>query len=138
LTTTGTYALEATDGNLASAKSSRFQVTPAAATRMVFIKSPYFGKHGKEFKVEVELLDKYGNVATNDTSSVTLSLGRDHKGAVLSGMLTAAVSNGIATFNNVSINQNGFFTLLATDSNGSLPAAQTPILLVGKSKKDCR
>jgi hypothetical protein len=131
LTKAGTYMLEATDGSLSSATSSSFQITPAAATRMVFIGSPSSTRRGKDFDVEVELLDQYGNVATNDTSTVTLSLGRDGGGAVLSGTLTANVMNGIATFDNLSINKAGSFTLVATDSN-SLPTAHEAISVTGR------
>ncbi len=132
LTKAGTYILKATDGKLASATSSSFQIFPAAAVRMVFIQAPLIDVTGKKFGVEVELLDKYGNMATNDASSVTLSLGPGlyPKSALLSGTLTANVVNGIAAFHNLSINDIGFYTLLATDSNGSLFAAEVPILVV--------
>jgi hypothetical protein len=131
LTKAGTYMLEATDGSLSSATSSSFQITPAAATRMVFIETPSSTRRGKDFDVEVELLDQYGNVATNDTSTVTLSLGGDCDGAVLSGTLTANVVNGIAMFDNLSINKAGSFKLVATDSN-SLPEAHALISVTAR------
>jgi len=130
LTAAGTYTLKATDGRFASATSSSFQIAPADAVRMVFIKSPLLSKPGKKFNVEVELLDKYGNVATNNTSEMTLSLGLHRKGAALSGMPMASVVNGIATFKNLSINEIGLYTLLASDSNTSLPAAVIPLLMI--------
>jgi S-adenosylmethionine hydrolase len=130
LTAAGTYTFKATDGRLTSVTSSSFQITPAAAVRMVFIESPWLNEPGKKFHVEVELLDKYGNVATNNTSEVTLSLGLHPRGAALSGTMTANVVNGIATFENLSINKLGFYTLFASDSNTGLPVAVIPLLMI--------
>jgi hypothetical protein len=127
LTKAGTYSFKATDGKLTSATSSSFQITPAAAVRMLIIQSPTLTGPGKNFDVEVELLDQFGNVATNDTSIVTLSLGHS-RNAVLSGTLTAQVVNGIATFNDLSINHRGFDLLVATDSN-DLPEARVPLFV---------
>ena len=55
----------------------------------------------------------------SDSSSVTLSLGNNPGGGTLGGTLTVAAVNGLATFNNLSINAAGSgYTLVATDTTG--------------------
>ena len=50
---------------------------------------------------------------------MTLSLGNNPGGGTLSGTLTVAAVNGVATFNNLSINAAGSgYTLVATDTTG--------------------
>jgi len=127
----GTYTLKATDDCLAAATSNSFAVTPAAATRMVFLDMPCINGRSKTFGVEVALFDKYGNLATNDTSSVTLSLGTHPKNAVLSGTLTEAVVNGVATFDGLSLSPSGCYALVAADSNG-IPSVVSPHFYFGR------
>ena len=79
------------------------------------------------------LFDKYGNFAANDNSTVTLSLGTHPKNGALSGVLTAPVVNGIADFDNLSVNEEGLYTLIASDSGG-IPAIASWPFLVGDWK----
>ncbi len=75
--------------------------------------------------VTVSVEDSLGNVADTDSSSVTLSLGNNPGGGTLSGTLTVTAVNGVATFNNLSINAAGSgYTLVATDTTvpGTLTA----------------
>ena len=118
LNVAGAYQLRATDGCLAGAASSNFAISPGAATHAAFLVLPTSAKHGKAFTVEVVMLDKYNNVASNDASKVTLSLATHPKNATLAGTLTAAVVNGIATFNNLVVSLAGSYSLTAADNNG--------------------
>jgi hypothetical protein len=61
-------------------------------------------------------VDQFGNVVTSDnTDTLTLSLGTNPSGGTLSGTLTVTVSGGIATFSNLSIDQvSDGYTLHAT------------------------
>jgi hypothetical protein len=127
LTKAGTYALKATDAQLGPATSNKFQIAPAAAVRMIFVCLPECIQQRHPFSVEVELLDKFGNVATNDTSTVTLSLGDCPKNGGLTGALTAKVVNGIATFDDLFLSGCGRFYLTATDSNGGIPSISAPL-----------
>jgi hypothetical protein len=129
---TGQYSLKAMDCCLAGATSSTFKVTPGPAVQMRFVDQfSWVNSSGKIFRMQVALYDKYGNLATNDTSSVTLSLGAHPKNGVLTGILTAAVVNGIATFNDLSLNGDGRYSLVATDSNG-IPSISSPLLCFGR------
>ena len=70
--------------------------------------------------VTVRVEDAAGNVVANDTSSVTVAIGNNPGGGTLGGTLTVAAVNGVATFNNLSINNPGTgYTLVATDTTGN-------------------
>jgi len=66
--------------------------------------------------VTVAVVDQQGNVMTNDnTDTVTLTIGTNPSFASLNGTLTVTVHNGIATFNDLSLDQVGNgYTLHAT------------------------
>lgn len=67
--------------------------------------------------VRVEIRNNAGQVVTNSTLPVTMSItpGSGTPGAALSGQLIVNAENGIATFNNLRINQAGIgYTLTAT------------------------
>src|SRR5581483_6795218 len=68
--------------------------------------------------VQVRVLDQFGNLVTTDNSNVTLTLGNNPAGGTLSGTLTVAAVNGIATFSNLSLDKAATgYTLQATDGN---------------------
>ena len=70
------------------------------------------------------LKDAFGNVATKGASTVTLSIHTGPTGATLAGTFTAAVSNGVATFNDLILDTAGAYTLTATD--GALSVVSDP------------
>jgi hypothetical protein len=115
ITTSGTFTLQASDGRLAATVSNPFAIIPGPAVRMNFLSLPAKQPVGNPFSVEVVLLDQYGNVATGDTSSVTLNLGTHPKNAMLNGNVTSAVVDGIATFTNLTVNVVGIYRLIASD-----------------------
>lgn len=63
--------------------------------------------------VSVEALDANGNVATTDKSKVTLTLS---SGGKLIGTASAPLKNGLVTFNKLSIDKAGTYTITAADS----------------------
>jgi hypothetical protein len=94
---------------------------------MLFVNQfPWLDSSGNTFNVQVALYDKYGNLATNDLSSVTLTLGARPKNGELTGDVTATVVNGIASFDDLSLNEDGWYSLVATDSNG-IPSISLPL-----------
>jgi hypothetical protein len=113
----GSYTLTATDGGLTPATSASFTVLPAAAAKLAYfvqpsdviagiVESPY---------ITVDVEDQFGDLVSNDSSDVTLSIASGRGG--LGGTLTVAAVNGVATFSNVSITAAGAYTLEATDGN---------------------
>ncbi len=123
LDTAGPQLVTATDKSSGSITGSATEtITPAAASQLAFSQQPLAVTAGSVIApaVTVKILDKYGNLLTNDnTDTVTLSLATNPGGGTLSGTLTATVSGGVATFSNLSINQAGNGYVLGAKS-GSL------------------
>src|SRR5262249_51541362 len=74
LTTAGVYTFNATDGSLFPATSRSFTISAAAAAKLAFLTSPgntVSTSNLSPFTVAVE--DAYGNIATTDTSTITLT-----------------------------------------------------------------
>ena len=64
----------------------------------------------------VAIEDANGNVVTNQTSTITLSIASGPSGAALEGTTAVATVNGVATFTNIFANAAGTYTLTATDA----------------------
>ena len=103
-----------------AATSNNVAVSPNAAAQLVFLVQPTNtgGTMSLNPAVKVAVEDGFGNVLTSDnTDQVTLALGTNPSGATLSGTLMQTVSNGVATFNNLSVNKAGTgYTLTARDT----------------------
>ena len=119
------YVLTATDGSLTSVSSAGFNITPGAAAKLVFSLQPSSTPAGASITPTVAVLvqDANGNTATNDSSTVTLSIGTNPPGnGTLSGKTAVAAVNGAATFSGLSIDKAGTgYTLTASD--GGLSSA---------------
>ncbi|MFH1021960.1 MAG: choice-of-anchor Q domain-containing protein [Planctomycetota bacterium] len=64
--------------------------------------------------VEVAVVDGAGNTVTAATGTMTLAIGSNPAGGVLSGTASAALTNGVASFPGISINNAGIgYTLVA-------------------------
>jgi hypothetical protein len=116
----GAYTLKATDAKLTLATSASFTVSPAAAAKVAFIQNPTAVLAGAKIApaVTVAVEDKFGNIVTTDTSSVTVAItsGTGDSGATFSGTKSIAAVKGIATFSDLSIDLVGSYRLTATDS----------------------
>ena len=117
LTTAGGDTITATDASNGTLVGSLTEtVTPAAASKLVFGQQPTGAVAGALISpaVTVTLVDAYGNLLANDNSApVTIALGADPGGALLSGTTTVTVNGGVATFSGLSISAAGSFTLTA-------------------------
>jgi hypothetical protein len=124
-------------------------------TQLAFSQQPTSTGAGNTISPAVTILveDSLGNVVTSDSSNVTVTIGNNPGSGTLSGTATVAAVRGVATFNNLSINNaGGGYTLVATDSiSGSqltvtstafnigspptvaTPAAATPNTVTGTS-----
>ena len=97
-------------------------------TQLAFGQSPTSAGASASLSPAVTVLveDSLGNVVASDTSSVTMAIGNNPGGGTLSGTLTVAAVNGVATFNNLSINKTGSgYTLVASDTTGIGPLTVT-------------
>ncbi|MBK8915942.1 MAG: hypothetical protein IPM64_15340 [Phycisphaerales bacterium] len=115
---TGTgYTLRAATAGLTDAISTAFGVTPAPATTLRFAQQPLNSVAQDPISppVQIELLDAFGNRDTNNTSAVTIAIQNNPAGGTLSGTTTRSAVAGLATFDNLSINNPGSgYTLRAS------------------------
>jgi hypothetical protein len=119
MTLAGSHQLSFTDASLSGASSNPFSITPAAAAQLVFVNQPTSALQSHaigSFAVEIE--DAYGNVVTNDNSTVTMTT---TDGTPVGGTASVNAVNGVATFSNLTITRPGSHALRATD--GSLTSA---------------
>lgn len=118
LTTAGNQTISVADtANGGINGSATVTVAAAAASKLAFGQQPSNAVAGAIISpaVTVRVLDAYGNlVASDNTDAVTLALGNNPGSGTLSGATTATVAGGVATFNNLSINNAGTgYTLTA-------------------------
>jgi hypothetical protein len=131
LTTAGVQSLTATDSidPTMTGSETGILVTPAAAIQLGFIQEPTNENFGSAIgpAVTVAEEDQYGNIITTDSSAqVTLTLGSNPDGALLTGGGTATFTNGVATYSSLSLSALGTgYTLVAssTDLNGTTSAS---------------
>lgn len=121
------YTLAASAYPLTSATSAPFAVAPAAAAKLSFAVPPSTTDTTLPITpaVQVAIQDAFANTVTSATNPVTLSLGANPGGATLTGTLTTAAVNGVASFANLKLDRIGNgYTLTAT--SGAFPAATSP------------
>jgi len=125
------YTLQVSAGGSAFAATTAFSVTPAAAARLVVISQPPLRVgNNQPFGLNVAVEDGYGNVETTYSGSVTVARTSGPGQSILGGTLTIMVTQGVATFANVTLNQIGTgYSLKATSGNG-LTAAKTKLFSV--------
>src|SRR5206468_5480990 len=103
---------------LTGATSAPFDISPGAATRLVFTTQPSNTTAGATLTPPVQVLaqDAAGNTVSSFTGTVTVAItaGTGTSGATLSGTPTAAAVGGVATFGDLSLNRAGTgYTLTA-------------------------
>ena len=114
--TTGSYNLIASDGGLPASAVQSVQYCGAGdPARLHPAAEQHLCWRGGQPSVAVSLEDGFGNVATSNTSTVTLTL---NGGTFFGGgtTATAAAVNGVASFNNLVVTAAGTYTFTATDS----------------------
>jgi uncharacterized repeat protein (TIGR03803 family) len=105
--------------NSGSGAGTVFELSPAAgaAAQLAFTQQPAGALTDAAMNpVQIAVEDSNGNIATSDSSKVTVAL-TNPAGAVLGGTLTESAVNGVATFSNLFVNVPGTYTLTATDSS---------------------
>ena len=126
------YTLQASSSGLASVISSSFAITPPAPTKLTFVTQPVTAVAGDTLRpVQVAIQDASGNTLPSLTNPVTLALG-GNSSATLSGTTTASAVNGVATFDNLSVDKPGTgYTLTA--SSGALTRATSAAFDIGST-----
>lgn len=89
--------------------------SPGVAARLGFTVQPVNGAPNTALPaVQVSILDSQGGVVPTAANPITLALGQNSVGGVLSGTLTRQPVNGVATFADLALDKGGTYTLLAT------------------------
>ena len=128
------YALGAASTGLTSASSAAFNVTAGPAAKLAFTTQPANTNAGAAInQVQVTVEDAEGNPVTTSTASVTLAIGTNPAGGTLSGTLTAAAVNGVATFTGLSINNAGAGYTLTAASTGLASATSNSFNILGSA-----
>jgi hypothetical protein len=114
------YTLVANSSGFTAGTSGNFAITPAAPDHLLFTQQPSDTIAGQAIGpvVTVTVVDQFNNVVTGDnTDAVTLAIGTNPGGGTLRGTLTMTVSNGVATFSDLSIDKAGSgYTLVASSA----------------------
>lgn len=116
------YSLAATATGLTTAGSNDFSVTPGVASRLSFFTDPTGTTAGITIApaVQIEVLDAFSNRIATANNSVTIAL-LNAGGATLSGTTSKAAAAGVATFNDLSVDQSGSSYRLRATSSGLVP-----------------
>ena len=127
----GLYQNEAIDATSLNATNTTVLCSGSVvlpATKLAFDNVPASGLTGNSIAAfTVHALDNDNSVSTIFTGTITLSLASGPGN--ISGTLTQAAVNGIASFNNISFDQPGTYTLQAS-SAGLTPAISNSITIL--------
>ncbi|HLS28970.1 MAG TPA: Ig-like domain-containing protein, partial [Opitutales bacterium] len=116
-----TYQLEfaAPDTDLAPAFSEPFEILAGPAQLLVFLQQPSDTAVHQTIEppLSVALQDGFGNLISNQSDSITLSLGENPGNADLTGTSTVETIDGVATFSDLKIDRIAEgYTLIATSA----------------------
>ncbi|HSM17876.1 MAG TPA: hypothetical protein VK845_12895, partial [Gemmatimonadales bacterium] len=114
------YTLVASSSGLAAATSGSFDIAPGAPATLMILVQPSTTGHNKPIKppVEVGVFDAWGNLVDTATTAITMTIAVNPSGGVLSGTTTRSAVQGIAVFDDLSIDQNGNGYVLAAAAPG--------------------
>ena len=114
------YATDSADGLSTPVASTQIKVS--SPSQIVFTTEPASGTAGQTLSaVQLTIYDQYGNVATWDNSTVSLT---DESGT-LNGLTGVAAVGGIATFTNFNVTKAGSDYLIAADSADGFSGVQS-------------
>ncbi|HYW09880.1 MAG TPA: cadherin-like domain-containing protein, partial [Longimicrobium sp.] len=124
---TGDRTISFSATGLTSVTSGTVTVTtgPAAALAFTVQPSNVLATAPITPAVQVTIRDAFGNVVTTATDNVTIAIGTNPSSGTLSGTVTVAAVNGVATFSDLSINRTGTGYTLAASSGTLTGAAST-------------
>ncbi len=105
--------------------------TAGVATKLAFSQAPVNTLAGGTITPAVKVAIRIaGNTVTSATDAVTLAIGSNPAGGVLSGTVTVGAVNGVATFSNLSIDKagNGYTLTAAASALTGVTSASFDIL----------
>ncbi len=148
LRSVGTWSVTATDKTVSgvSGTQANIQVRLGPPSRLAFLQAPVAAQVNVAISpaVTVAVQDLGGNTIATAANTITVALGANTAGAVLSGTLFHDAVSGVATFADLKLDKQGTgYTLRAT--SGGLAAGETapfdasgcPVGYTGPSCTDC-
>lgn len=119
-----TFTLDADSAGLTTGTSGSFTISPDVDATLVFIQQPTNVMVSAVISppITVQVRDQFGNPTTS-TANVTLSINNNPGGATLGGTATQAAASGVATFNDITLNQAG--TGYTLDANSGVLTGAT-------------
>ncbi|HKP29757.1 MAG TPA: Ig-like domain-containing protein [Gemmatimonadales bacterium] len=111
--------------------TANIAVSARPATQLDFQNEPVTGSAGTPLPaVRIEVQNDQGGNVTEGNVPVTISLGDNPTGAVLGGTTTVGTINGVAIFNNLTVNHVGIGYTLVASSGALTPAESAPFAIV--------
>ena len=131
------YKLSATvaGGGLAGTTSGPFNVLAAPATRLRFTVQPSTTPAATAISppVQVTARDNFGNPAIGFNGNVTVAIGANPAGGILSGTTTVAAVGGVATFSNLRLDNAGSGYTLSASSAGLTGSTSSAFSIVASA-----
>ncbi len=114
------FKISAAASGLSSATSTAFNTVGGIAVKLGFVVQPVSTPAGAIIQpgLQVAVQDAGGVTVKGVTGSITIAIGNNPSGGVLSGTLTAPINAGVASFANLSIDKVGTNYTLAASSLG--------------------
>jgi hypothetical protein len=134
INTSGTgYTLTATMSGLPAAASTPFDIVPGPASRLAFTVQPTTTRAGAPITpaVQVSVQDAFGNLVPSFAAPVTVALGVNPAGGILSGGTTVSAVNGVATFGPLSIDKSGAGYALTATASGLTASSSAAFTVTG-------
>jgi hypothetical protein len=132
LNTAGTYTLTAADASnnaVSSTTSDPFAITPSAPFQLAFVVPPNNIAINDADSASVAVEDQFGNLISSDNANMTLSIVAGGSSSALTGSVNATAVNGVADFNDFSINAVGTYTLEVTDTADNITGTFSPLVV---------
>jgi Kelch motif protein len=103
------YRLKASATGFTAITSGTFLIFPAGAARLVFTAQPTTTTAGAQISpaIQVTARDSFGNTAAGFTGNVSMTIGNNAGGGILSGTTQQTAALGTATFKGLTINKAG-------------------------------
>ncbi len=125
--TVGSYSLNLSAPTLTSITTGTITLSAGAPAALAFVAQPTDVAAGAAITpaVTVRVLDGAGNFVATATNSVSMGLGANPGGSVLSGTTSVAAVAGVATFSTLNLDKTGAGYTLAATSGGLTGATST-------------
>src|SRR5262249_5798331 len=122
--------LQVSSNGLSGATTSAISVTAASASQLAVTTEPPAGvTAGSGFGLTIKAEDHFGNVDTNYSGGVTLTLvlASNTTGTTLDGVTTVTASGGVATFSDLTLNKAASGITLQASGGGLNRTTTSPI-----------